>query len=205
MQIKKDEVKNSLLKAAEKEFLEKGFQGASIRRIVQQADTTIGNFYNYFESKEAVFTALVDEIYNGFVYIMSHHNDVIGADIDINNLDFHSMRRLIHQQIENILPSADISLLLLIEKSKGTKYENVKTELVEIMGKHFLIHIEETNPHYPYPEIGKVLALQLIEGALDILHTEKKHKQKAELLTELMMYTITGMTGILQGDKNDKN
>ncbi len=67
MQTKKDHVKDSLLDAACAEFLDKGFEKSSIRRIVKSAGTTIGNFYNYFESKEQIFSHLVDEIYHGFI------------------------------------------------------------------------------------------------------------------------------------------
>ena len=49
--------------AALTEFLEKGFQGASLRQIVKNAGVTTGAFYGYFSSKEALFAALVDESY----------------------------------------------------------------------------------------------------------------------------------------------
>ena len=39
--------------AALTEFLDKGFQGASLRQIVKNAGVTTGAFYGYFSSKEA--------------------------------------------------------------------------------------------------------------------------------------------------------
>ena len=42
------------------EFLDKGFQGASLRQIVKNAGVTTGAFYGYFSSKEALFTAIVE-------------------------------------------------------------------------------------------------------------------------------------------------
>ena len=39
--------------AAMAEFLDKGFQGASLRQIVKNAGVTTGAFYGYFSSKEA--------------------------------------------------------------------------------------------------------------------------------------------------------
>ena len=36
--------------------MKNGFKNASLRQIVKDAGTTIGNFYNYFENKEALFT-----------------------------------------------------------------------------------------------------------------------------------------------------
>lgn len=46
--------------AAAAEFMEKGFQGASLRKIVKNAGVTTGAFYGYYSSKEALFAALVE-------------------------------------------------------------------------------------------------------------------------------------------------
>lgn len=48
-----------ILDAAKEEFLEKGFQNASLRRIVKAAGVTTGAFYRYYPTKEALFEALV--------------------------------------------------------------------------------------------------------------------------------------------------
>lgn len=50
-----------ILAAAKAEFLEKGYQSASLRNIVKSAGVTTGTFYGYYSSKEALFAALVDE------------------------------------------------------------------------------------------------------------------------------------------------
>lgn len=49
--------------AAMAEFLANGYQGASLRRIVRTAGVTTGALYGYYDSKEALFAALVDEAY----------------------------------------------------------------------------------------------------------------------------------------------
>ena len=38
--------------AAKAEFMEKGFQAASLRNIVKTAGVTTGAFYGYYDSKE---------------------------------------------------------------------------------------------------------------------------------------------------------
>ena len=45
------------------EFLDKGFQNASLRSIVKDAGVTTGSFYWYYRSKEELFDALVGEHY----------------------------------------------------------------------------------------------------------------------------------------------
>ena len=53
-----------ILSAAMQEFLEKGFKSASLRNIVKTAGVTTGAFYGYYDSKEDLFEALVDEHYS---------------------------------------------------------------------------------------------------------------------------------------------
>lgn len=53
------ETKQRILDAAEAEFGEKGFHEGSISGITQRAGVALGTFYTYFDSKEAIFQALV--------------------------------------------------------------------------------------------------------------------------------------------------
>ena len=56
------ETLRKLLDAAAKEFGELGFHAASISGITRRAGTALGSFYTYFDSKEAVFSALVKDM-----------------------------------------------------------------------------------------------------------------------------------------------
>ncbi len=51
-----------LLDAAAVEFGEHGFHDASISGITRRADMALGSFYTYFDSKDAIFRALVGDM-----------------------------------------------------------------------------------------------------------------------------------------------
>lgn len=51
-----------LLDAAALEFGEHGFHEASITGITRRAGTALGSFYTYFDSKDEIFRALVDDM-----------------------------------------------------------------------------------------------------------------------------------------------
>ncbi|HEX6604723.1 MAG TPA: TetR/AcrR family transcriptional regulator [Sphingomicrobium sp.] len=51
-----------ILDAARDEFGERGFSDSSIVAITQRAGVALGTFYTYFDSKEAVFQALVKDM-----------------------------------------------------------------------------------------------------------------------------------------------
>ena len=54
------ERRRQILDAAKVVFAEAGYHGASIGAIIDRAAIARGTFYLYFESKEAVFGALLD-------------------------------------------------------------------------------------------------------------------------------------------------
>src|SRR3954471_19759398 len=51
-----------ILDAAREEFGERGFSDSSIVGITQRAGVALGTFYTYFDSKEALFRALVRDM-----------------------------------------------------------------------------------------------------------------------------------------------
>ncbi|MBE7217758.1 MAG: TetR/AcrR family transcriptional regulator [Caulobacteraceae bacterium] len=50
-----------ILDAARKCFAKHGFHGASMARIAEEAGISVGHIYRYFENKEAVVAAIVEE------------------------------------------------------------------------------------------------------------------------------------------------
>jgi AcrR family transcriptional regulator len=52
----------AILDAAAEEFGDRGYHEAAIARIAQRAGVAIGSFYTYFDSKEAIFRALVSDM-----------------------------------------------------------------------------------------------------------------------------------------------
>lgn len=53
--------KDKILKAACRLFCRQGFHGTSTREIAEAAGVSLGNIYNHFPTKEALFTALLAE------------------------------------------------------------------------------------------------------------------------------------------------
>lgn len=58
---KKDAKRTAMMQAAVQIFAEKGYQAATIRDIVAQANVAIGTFYFYFPDKETLFLHLYEE------------------------------------------------------------------------------------------------------------------------------------------------
>lgn len=59
MQVLKDDMRTRILESASKNFAVYGFNQASMRKISSDAEMTVGNLYNYYLDKEALFDAVV--------------------------------------------------------------------------------------------------------------------------------------------------
>jgi AcrR family transcriptional regulator len=73
MQIKKQEIEDALIRTAEEDFYKYGFSNASVRRILTKTGVSIGNFYNYFQNKEALYEKVVGSEYRRFLSMMTEH------------------------------------------------------------------------------------------------------------------------------------
>ncbi len=62
MAVKDPLLDRKIMEAATAEFLEHGFQGASLRQIAQRANLTTGALYTRYDGKDALFCAVVEGI-----------------------------------------------------------------------------------------------------------------------------------------------
>jgi AcrR family transcriptional regulator len=61
------DLRDRVLRAARAAFDAQGFDGASLRAIARGAGTTIGMIYYYFPTKDALWDAVIDEVYQRFL------------------------------------------------------------------------------------------------------------------------------------------
>jgi len=58
---KGERTRQVILDTAERLILAQGYHGTSMRQIADEAGIAVGGIYNHFASKEAIFTALIEE------------------------------------------------------------------------------------------------------------------------------------------------
>jgi Transcriptional regulator len=129
MQYMKTEVAQRIIEVAKEEFLENGFEKASIRKITERANTSKSNLYNYFQDKECLFYAVVEptlrKIYQGLELAKveaSKGIDSYSEEVQRKNASVVIMFVFNHFK--------DIQLLLL--KSQGSSLANFKYQLVDV-------------------------------------------------------------------------
>src|ERR671935_2557367 len=72
----------AILDAAERHFLERGFQEAKIDRIAEEADVAVGSIYNHFGSKEGLYSALLARALELFEAYMAEDEEPAGGALE---------------------------------------------------------------------------------------------------------------------------
>lgn len=192
MQILKEELKEIILEKSEQEFLEKGFQNASLRTIAKQSGTTIGNLYHYFVSKEALFDELVKDEYASFLYLLEHHSEMeIPNDLSYHK-DIFVWKSLFEQYLDELMPIFTKRFLLLFDKSEGTKYQYAKNKIVRVLVENLNGHLE-TFHISATPGFSLVIAEQLLNSFLFIVENHEDEQLKKQLICDTMLFYIAGI------------
>lgn len=124
----------SVLSAATAEFLEYGFQDASMRRIASAVGMSVSGLYKHFESKEAMFTALVEPAYQGLMAMYRQEEDAQHRSVEAGDLSMWETGRDAKLAVSYIYDHLD-AFRLIVCKSQGTQYERFLHDLAELEEK----------------------------------------------------------------------
>ncbi|MBR2294908.1 MAG: TetR/AcrR family transcriptional regulator [Clostridiales bacterium] len=125
-------------RAIKEEFLEKGFEDASIRSIGARAGMTSAGLYRHYADKEAMFNTMVEPLIESINTWTENHTskkyDLLKNEASDEELFGETFVDMIK---EVILPRRE-EFILLMSRSGGTKYENFIHDYVEENQKMFL-------------------------------------------------------------------
>ena len=121
-----------ILEEAKREFLEKGYQKASLREIVKKAGVTTGAFYGYFKNKEKLFDALVGQQYE---YMTNTYDETLKKFFQQTPEDqYDSMTDITYEcmvKMKNYMYDNFDQCKLILCCSEGTKYHDFVHEMAE--------------------------------------------------------------------------
>lgn len=183
-----------LLKAAREEFMQKGYNKASLRTICANAGMTTGALYFFFENKADLFAAIVDPPINGLKKILHEHftedTDYMSHlrsidDIDMDHADISDMI------VEHIYDNYE-SIILVLNSSENTIYENIVDEFVR--------YIEEATPSmitampgYTYDEyMSHWMAHITIDAFIQVIKHERDKDTARIKLRGIVNYLVKG-------------
>lgn len=178
MQVPKAELRQSILTAAQNEFLRHGFKKASMRSIAHLAGVTTGNIYSYFPSKEALYLQIVAPVIDR-IHQMLQVN-VLSEGVD-NTLQF------IFDQLLALFRQNRQAFLILLTKSDGAPYADILQQLkensMEIIRDTIFPHI---GAELRDPLLARAWSSAIIEGLLTLFLYNDNDQQLPRRLDQFL-------------------
>ncbi len=106
IQVKKDTIED----AARELFIKQGFHATSMRDISKRADVSLGNLYNYYETKESILESII----NRYLTVIDEYLKTIFADIE-EPMEPASLRKLGESVGRLVNEHSDFWLLMYID------------------------------------------------------------------------------------------
>ncbi|GLI58137.1 TetR family transcriptional regulator [Propionigenium maris DSM 9537] len=140
MQVKKEEVRKKILKAAIKEFKNSGYKNATMRKISNSSGIPIGNLYRYYQNKETLFNSIVADVYDELKDLFKR-----GMEKDEHTVEGRSL--FFFNKLIDIYTANYDKTYILLHRNVGTKYENVQRELGNYFQDKITTNVRENNPN----------------------------------------------------------
>ena len=181
--------------AIKEEFLEKGYEASSIRSIGSRAGMTSAGLYRHYPDKAAMFDAIVSPLVSEIENWTKRHIRVKYEMTEKKESDEKLFEETIMDLIKVVILPRKEEFRLLLNGSKGTKYENFVHDFVIDNQKEFMRALEYFKDQgYPVREISEAELHMLLTAYLSacfesILHEEDDERilRSLDTLEEFFM------------------
>jgi len=193
MQVLKEKVKEKIYQAAIEEFYKKGFLKAKMQDIAKKAGISVGLTYSYYNNKEDLFAAIVEPIYKEIIQSIENEekrDSKIGDPANLFEQESAFILQLLRQKRE--------IFLILIDRSKGTRFEKAKEQIIGVTKEHIKRQLSPkvNSQSFKIDEaFYHILANNFIEGLLEIVRHYQGNKWAENMLKLLMHQFFYGVSG----------
>lgn len=198
MQIKKEKIKKRIENAAREDFLEYGFTNTSMRNIAKKAKISTSNIYNYFKSKDYLFYSLIDPIYKRIKNLLIN---LFEKERNMGEIAFFKQTSdLLAHPVSRIIKENAKELIILMDRSEGTKYEDFKENLIKTIENHFVesvVHMDKAmNSNLKNRFVMHIIANNFLEGLLELARHYKNDEWVDRNIELLIKYHINGISNL---------
>lgn len=192
-----------ILVEAKQEFLEKGYQRASLRNIVKKAGVTTGALYGYFKNKEELFEALVGESYHKILdmyYQVLQSFFRLSPEEQMQNMEAMT-RRNVAAMTDYIYSHFD-SFKLILCCSDGTKYSDIVQQMVsmDVDATHMFAQNSQ-QLRVPVSPVNPMLEQMLISGMFttyfQLVVYDVPQEEAAAYTDQLLTFHVAGWEKIM--------
>ena len=201
---KGEATKQYLLDLAKAEFLEKGYNDASVRNIAKTAGLTTGALFRYYPDKAALFDALVSKAADGLMdqfkaaqksYFVHTLDKKAPSDDEISS-------KYLNKFINYIYDNYD-AFKLVICCSEGTRYATYIHDLVEL-------EVSQTEEYYELlredgklkgsisHELHHMITSAYFSAVFETVAHDMERGRAIEYVNELSIFFENGRKGLLR-------
>ncbi len=199
------EKRKLLIEAAKKEFLEKGYNKASLRNICAKAGMTTGALYFFFSNKEDLYESIVNPPIEELKrMIIEHYKEdsefLANQDsLDIGNIDHSDIAEMI---VKHIYKNYD-SFILLLSGSKEDALDKEIDEFVELIEKSTVLMVKDSK-YYTYdPFMTHWMAHTTVDSVAHVIKHEKDESIAQKRIQSIMNYLVIGWIKLVMVPVND--
>lgn len=192
-----------LLEAGKQEFLEKGFQGASMRGIASRLSVTTGALYRYYTDKESLFDVLVEEPARVLVekyrtiqrdFADQSLEDQVETLPEVSDEGHSWMVKYIYDHFD--------AFKLIVCCSTGTRYEHYLDVLTEIEVNSSIVLMEKMKEEGYQPEdldenLIHIIASSMFNGMFETVRHDMPREKAISYMNSLREFYSAGWFRLL--------
>lgn len=203
MKLLNEKLRDDLLEEGKREFLEKGFQGTSMRSIAGALGVTTGAIYRYYADKEDLFDTLVkdaaDELVGKYRNVQQQFAEMpIGEQLSglpqISDEGQEWMLECIYDHFD--------AFKLIACSAVGTKYEHYIDTLVEIEANSSRVLIDRMEEegilkHNMDDELIHIVSNTLFSGMFETVRHDMPKEKARDYFVSLKEFYAAGWFKLL--------
>ena len=202
MQVQKNDIRQTILRVSREEFMERGFQKASMRTIAQRANVGLSNIYNYFENKDALFVSAVAPLLQALERIKVDHqsSEYVTTEVFFSEV-YHKNDVTL---CLNLYKNYKEELNLLFTKAEGSTQATFKEKLIKefsAMGMEYLQRMKDKYPtlNIDISEVFVQITVTWWLNALEKLVTNQFNEEQVEqFMEDYVTYSTAGWKKLMR-------
>ena len=201
MQIRKQDISSRILAASRRLFLNKGYRGTSMREIAAVSGTSLANLYNYYDSKDSIFSEVTAPAVEHLMRMLTEHHGIKGTDV----MDFCSearYRATLDEYVALVDRYGD-EFRILLHGAEGSAREGFKEEYISISTAQVRLWFNTMKERCPdinisvsdeFVRLNTVWMLSLMD---ELLRNDIVPERREVLMNDYVRFQILGWRAML--------
>lgn len=202
-QVLKEEVKLRVVRAASEVFARDGYAGARMAEIARRAGVSTGNIYRYYESRDELFYAVVDESFvRRLRALVRRRVESLDGVADVRELGPDAPYHLRAEELLAFSIRHRLPVVIVLGHAQGSRYEGFAETMAKDLAKLAMDHFRGLEPGLTVTAAMRFNLMQIYRGFLralvTILESSNREARIRELVAGFTRYHLAGLNGFFE-------